>query len=359
MTFKFDIEVRPEFDLPEWKGMKVEKPTKEITDEAVDEQLKSILSRYGALTPVDGAASEGDFLTVDLTAEADGRTLTVKREQSVRLLPALSFQDGRIDDFGKLMKGVKAGDVKETEMTVTEHARNEALRGKTVKLKFEVLDVKRITLPELNSEFLDELGGFESEEALRNAVRQDLERQVEYHQQQRARDQITAALTQSADWELPPSLLQRQAERELERAVLELRRNGFSESQIRARANDLRQNSKESTAKALKEHFILERIAEEEGLEAEPADYDAEMMLIAAQSGESVRRVRAQMEKRGLMDALRKAIAKVMDQATFKEVPLKEEKRVETEGLDLAVSGEPPARAETAAESEADEEPAS
>ena len=68
----------------------------------------------------------------------------------------------------------------------------------------------------------------------------------------------------SASWDLPPALLKRQSRRELERAVLELRRSGFGEDEIRAHENELRQNSMVSTARALKEHFILERIAEDE-----------------------------------------------------------------------------------------------
>ncbi len=132
-----------------------------------------------------------------------------------------------------------------------------------------------------------------SEAELRDALKDELERQLEYHRQQRARQQITQALVASANWELPPALLKRQGRRELERAVLELRRSGFSDDQIQAHENELRQNSAINTARALKEHFILERIAEAENITDEPADYDAEIKLIAAQSGESARRVRA------------------------------------------------------------------
>src|SRR5690606_13041630 len=104
---------------------------------------------------------------------------------------------------------------------------------------------------------------------------------------------------------LPPGLLKRQSIRELERAVMELRRSGFSEAEIRARENKLRQNSAASTAQALKEHCLLERIAEEEKIDVADGDYDKEIFLIAALSGVSPRRVRTQLERRGLMDGLR------------------------------------------------------
>ena len=89
----------------------------------------------------------------------------------------------------------------------------------------------------------------------------------------------------------------------------------------------LRQNSRISTARALKEHFILERIAEEQEIDADEADYDAEIGVIARQTNDTPRRVRARLEKRGSMDVLRNQIIerKVVDlilaSAVFKEVP--------------------------------------
>ncbi len=89
----------------------------------------------------------------------------------------------------------------------------------------------------------------------------------------------------------------------------------------------MRQNSRVATARALKEHFILERIAEEEEIEADEDDYDTEIALIAAQSGETPRRVRARLEKGGSMDVLRnqiierKVIDLILANAGFKEVP--------------------------------------
>jgi trigger factor len=159
-----------------------------------------------------------------------------------------------------------------------------------------------------------------------------------------ARQQITSALTVAANWELPPTLLERQSRRELQRAVMELQRSGFSEEEIRAHENALRQNSMSATARALKEHFILERIAEEEEIDVNEEDYEAEIRLIAAGSDESPRRVRARLEKAGSMDVLRnqiierKVIDLILKQASFKEVPY-EPRRSDAEAIDHAAGG--------------------
>ena len=155
---------------------------------------------------------------------------------------------------------------------------------------------------------------------------------------------MASALTASASWELPPALLRRQAQRELERAILELRRSGFDDDSIRRYVNELRQSVMASTARALKEHFILERIAEDEGIADTASDYDEEIRAVAAQSGESPRRVRASLERRGLMDVLRnqiierKTVDLITSHASFKDTPF-EFSRPDSEAIDHAVCG--------------------
>lgn len=344
LTFEFSIEVRPEFDLPKWKGLKLKRPTHEFTAEDIDAQIEQMLAKYGQLVPHDEAAAEGDYLVVNITASADGKDLARDEERVLRIRETLSLVDGKIDGFAKLADGAKEGDKLSAKVTLSDSAPNEELRGKEVDVELEVLEVKKLRLPELDEDFLAEIGNFSTEGDFRDAVQKDLERQLEYAQQQQARKQISELLTESADWELPPALLKRQSARELERAVMELRRSGFSEAEIRARENELRQNSAAGTAEALKEHFILERIAEDENLEVEDGDYDREIFLMSMQSGESPRRVRAQLEKRGLMDVLRnqiierKVMAQVEAEAKFDDESYTPPKTT-TEGIPFAAGG--------------------
>jgi trigger factor len=273
----------------------------------------------------------------------EGETVSECTEE-LRLFPRLSFPDAVCDKFDELMVGSKVGDKKEATLTISHDAANEDLRGKDVKAEIEVLDVKKMKLPTLDDATLKTLGDFDSEGDLRDAAKADLERRLGYQQQKRVREQITALLTDSAEWDLPKDLLRRQSHRELERAVMELRSAGYGPDEIRAYENELRQNSMESTKRALKEHFILERIAEDESIEEAPEDYEAEIALIAAQTREPIRRVRARIEKQGLMDALRnqiierKVIEKITSAAKFKDVPYQVEDN-QVFAVDHIVSG--------------------
>ena len=326
LTFEFDIEVRPEFDMPEWKGLKLEKPVRQFGKKDVDNQLERYLSNSGHLVPFEGAVEEGDYVIANIQTKHEGHTVASFEEQTIRVRPKLSFRDATCEDFDKLMSGAQAGDLKETTVTLSDNAPNRELRGKEVNIEVEILEVKKLELPELTDELIGKLGSFDNEGELRDAIQESMERQLSYHQQQRVRQQITEMLTKAADWELPPELLERQSERELERAVLELRASGFDDASIQARENELRQNTLAVTSRALKEHFILERIAEDEEVSVDDSDYDREITLIAAQRDESPRRVRAQLEKSGSLDAIRNQIIerKVLEQieshAEFKDV---------------------------------------
>ena len=336
MTFEFDIEVRPEFDLPKWKGLTIERPVREITQEDVDGHLVKVLSDYADLAPVERPVEAGDYVTVNVSVKSDDKTVATHEEMELCVRPTLSFPDGMVEEFDKLMVGGKAEETKTTTAKISADSENAELRDKEVEVSFEILDVKAEELPTLDKQMLSKLGDFEDEGDVKDAIKSELERQLEYRQGQQVREQITASLTESASWELPQDLLRRQSSREFSRAVLELRRSGFDEDSIRAYQNELQQNAMKRTETALKEHFILESIAEAENVEESAEDFDQEIALIAAQMGDSPRRVRARLEKRGEMDGLRnqiierKVIELIKSEAKFKDVPFEfDERKVE------------------------------
>jgi trigger factor len=344
MTFEFDLEVRPEFDLPNWRGLKLERPVRDYSEQEITKYLHKLLARYGQRISTAGPVEQGHTITANLEVQLDGNRIAVLAGQQIDVRPVLSFQDGRIEGFDAAIIGAAVGEKRTVKAKISPDAANESIRGKEVDVIVEVNDITKVELPELNRTFLDTIGGFADENELRGAVAEELQRQLKYHQQQRVRQQITASLTASADLALPPEMLRRQARRELERAILELQASGFSQEAIRQHANELRQNSVASTERALKEHFILERIAEDEKIDALPNDYDDEIALIAEQQDESPRRIRARLEKKGQMDTLRnqiierKVINLIEGAAEFREVPF-EPKADNIAAVDVALGG--------------------
>ena len=323
--YQFQIEVRPQFDTPDWKGLKLNKPVEQIADDDIQDAIDRVLSKYATLEATDAPAEIADKLLITATFKHDGKTLSEMDEERVTLESRLSFTDAVCEDFGKLMVGAKEGETRNGKVKVAAGAADEQLQGKELDVTFHIVEVLKRENPELTPAFLEELGDFESEDELREFVRDSLTRQADYRTQQELRKGVVTALAGSADFELPESLVNRQTIRELERKVLELRRSGFDEDSIRRYVNASKQNAQASTESALREHFILEQIAEEEKIDADESDYDAEISLIAQQSDLPARRVRARLEKQGQMDALRnqiverKVIEMIVDAAKVKE----------------------------------------
>ena len=326
--YQFQIEVRPNFDTPTWKGVELTKPVEEITDEDVQEALDRVLAKYASLEATDEPAALGDKLLLTAKFEHGDKVLSEMEEEKVTLESRLSFSDGVCEGFGDLMVGAKEGDTKIGKVTVADGVDEEEMRGTEIDVTFHVVEVMKRENPELTPAFLEELGDFESEEELRDFVRDSLTRQADYRTQQELRKAVVSLLADSASFELPESLVKRQTMRELERKVLELRRSGFDEDSIRGFVNASKQNAQATTEAALREHFILEQIAEEESVDADDADYDAEIALIAQQSDTPERRVRARLEKQGQMDALRnqiverKVIEMIVEAAKVTEEPV-------------------------------------
>jgi len=344
LKFEFDIEVRPDFELPEWKGLKLRRPVREYTDEDVQAQLERLLGERGRMVDRDGPVEPNDILDVDIRVTAEGKEISKHEKVGVRAVPVLSLRDATVDNFGDIVVGARKGETRSTTVTISPGGENAEMRGKDVDVVFTVRRIRYVELPQVTPEFLDELGDFADEDELRDAIRAELERQMEYERRRHLREQIAANLTRGADWDLPPELVKRQARRELDRTVLELRSSGFREEDIQAHANQIRQNTLHSTQRALKEHFIFERLAEEHDMDATEADYEIVVQQIANQRGESSRRVRARLEKRGQMEALRNQIIenKVIDlicsEAQLEDVPLEDE-RPDVFPADIALAG--------------------
>ena len=336
MRFEMDVEVRPEFAVPSYKALTVKKPVKTIGEADVDAQLTRFLERYAQLVPkLEGGAEVGDFVTADLTFHRDGQTLNEAKEIQFRLQPELRFQDGSVSEVVKALAGAKPGESREADAKIGSGSPDPNLRGQTIKVTFQVQDLKQLRLPEVNATFLNSVG-FDTEGELRGALKGLLERRFVAQQKQAIRQDVMGKLINETPFDLPPDLVARQEKSTLRRLVMDLKQEGLAEGEIRAREAEIRANAHESTLRSLKEFFLLAKVAEAEGIEVKEDDMADEIELIAERSDESPRRVRSRIEKDGLGEALasqileRKTLDRILEFVKFEEVPLEEQKAVET-----------------------------
>jgi trigger factor len=339
LVYEFEVEVRPQFDLPSYKGLKLRRPVREFTEDDVAAEERRILAPYGQLVPKpEGKAQVGDCLIADLTSRDGDRIIGQLKEIQFRVEPQLVFKDGVAERFAEQTKGANAGDVRKIDIKMLDSVADPALKGKTAQATLEIKEVKALRLPELTHEFLHEFG-VHTPDQLRERIRVLLQRRLEYTQRQAARQQVMAHIAEAANWQLPEDLLTRQARKAMARRAMEMRSSGMSEEEIRGRLRLLQQDVLRSTALSLKEFFVLQKIAEVEKLDVDEDDINDEIERIAAQNDEAPRRVRAKLEKDDLLDALateileRKALDLILENAEYEDVPIgkqEEEKPVAT-----------------------------
>lgn len=342
--YSFEVEVRPDVDVPDFAEVTLKRPTREVSDEDIQKYIDRMLLEYAEKVEQDGPAARGDLITAAVTFNYEGEVVREMPDLSVRIQPALRFSDAEISDFGSVIEGVKAGESRDAEFTISTEASYVPMRGEKLTATFAVSSVQQFQLPKLDHELLERIG-VESEEKLREEVKEILSRQVTYQQRQSAREQLLELIGESATWELPEELVLKQVENALHREILEMQQAGYTPKEIQARENDLRQRSVSVTRQAMKEHFILDAIATAEEIEVSPQDVEMEIMMMAFQSGETPRRMRARLVKTGVIENLeaqireRKAVDVALDKAKYDEVPMEEELvgDLEVEAVDDAI----------------------
>jgi trigger factor len=331
LVYEFEVEVRPEFELPNYKGMRLRRPVHQFTADEIAQEERRLLQPHGQVVPKpEGNAQIGDILVADVTTRLGDRVLNALKESSFRIDRQLAFKDGIAPRFGEQVRGSNPGDTRVVDITLSDAVADPTLRGRSVQATFEVKDVKALRLPELTHEFLHNFG-VHSPEQLRELIGVLLNRRLEYQQRQSAREQVVNQIASASSWQLPQDLLIRQARKALARRVMEMRADGISEQEIAARERLLQQDVLRSTEFALKEHFVLQKIAETEKIDVGEEDLDEEIERLAAQNDESPRRLRARLEKDDLLDALaaemieRKALDLILDSAVYEDVPIGQE----------------------------------
>ncbi len=325
-VYEFEVEVRPQFDLPDYKGLKLKRPVYTFTEGDVDREMRRLLRPHGQVVPKpEGNAQIGDVLVADLQFKSGDRVISESKEISLPIEKQLALPDAMARNFGDAVAGANPGDTRSVDMELSTQAANPELRGKMVKMEMAIKEVKAIRLPEMTEDFLKQFG-VKTVESLRELIKVVLERQLEYSQRQSARQQVTEHIGASAQWELPRDLLMRQARKAMARKVMEMRADNMPEEKIEQMQRQMQQNVLQSTELALKEHFVLQKIAEVEKIEVNDDDLDAEIERMAEQSEESPRRIRARLERDDLMDAVaaemieRKVLNLILESATYEDV---------------------------------------
>lgn len=295
--FRCEVEVKPEFELPELEGVPIEKPALKITAGDVKVQIDRLRARRGNWVPVEEGETvqADDLLVCDMKMSVDGRE--IKRLENIQVAARAQVIEGAIvEDLGEALKGARIGDTRSASATLPADYEVEDLRGTEATFEFRVNEIKRMQLPPLDATFLASRG-FDNEKEYRAWVRDQMERQLEEELRRGMRNQVREYLLEKTKLDLPEGLSSRQAERAAARFRVELQRQGLPPAEIEKRADDLQTSAREHAIEQLKLFFILEEIAEKLEIRVTEEEINAQIAAMARAYNRRFDRVRDELSR--------------------------------------------------------------
>ena len=302
LKFRAVFEVLPEFELGTYKGLEIEMPQMDVTDEDVDKALEETRERAAAFAPVEGRAVEnGDFAQLKLMGTpADGGE-PINADSVLCHVGA----EETMEPFNEALRGANIGDHKEFDVEYPADYPDEKLAGKKFHYAADVTGIKTKQLPELNDEFAKDVSDAATLEELKTKIRESLVHQRDHRQKDLQRERVITELVKLHDFPVPESLVESQMDVRLERMVRSLAQQGVDPRAVNLDWSALRGRQQDRAKDDVKAELIIDRIASTEKIDVTDEEVEHELQHLAGHSGESVEAIRARLTKQGALDRMK------------------------------------------------------
>ena len=306
VKLSIEVTVRPEVEVPNYEGIKVEVAATEVSAEDEQKQLDALRSRFATLKTVDRPAANDDFVTINLNASIDGEEVDAAND--------LSYQVGAgtmLEGLDEALTGLSAGEdaTFETKLAGGEHSGEEA----TVKVALTA--VKERELPEADDDFAQLASEFDTIDELKEDLKKQAAESKVAEQGAEARDKVLAKLVEMADIEVPERVIEEQINQHFNNPSAE---EGHDTEEHRA---EVRENAET----AFKNEMILDAIAEKEEIGVEQAELIDYIITMSSQYGMDPNQFAQMLDGSGqaglMVGEVRrsKALAAVIEKAEVKD----------------------------------------
>lgn len=335
LKFEFEVEVRPEFELPELEGIAIERTKLEVGDEEIDRELDQMLRMAGMWTPrEEGGVELDDQVIADVSIKPEDAEEEERLGEKEIFVRASGFVGAiPVEKLDELLVGAKAGDKKSTTVEVPKTYFKEEYRGKKVDISIEIKDVKWLKPAELDAALFERIGVEDGDE-LRERIADRLQNQLEQQSRNEMTEQIYKYLLENTDFDLPLDVVGEQAGSLLQRQYINLLQRGLSREQIEEQMEQLRAGSEEQAKEQLKTFFVMDKVADKLEIEVTEEEINGQIAQLALSQGQRPEKMREDMARNGSLAQFgmevrqSKCIAKMLESAKVTEVePKKKAKK--------------------------------
>jgi len=266
-TFTATVEVNPELAPFDLDGFQLKKTLYRATDEEVDAQLQMLRNNLARMVPIEEARplADGDYAVVDYEGLKDGKPFAeTQRTENF----SMKIGDGLLHpDVDAALKGLNAGDSTEVSVKFADDHFNEKLAGQELTFHVTVKEIREQQIPEIDDEMAKRLGPFDSLEALKDKINENLSAGYEKRQEQELHEQVFEALIAQQEFEVPESLVDHELGNIVEEAKQKFAYHNTNMEELGLTDEGLREKYRETALNQVRRHMILAKIIEQESLE--------------------------------------------------------------------------------------------
>ena len=327
LTFTASFDTLPPFDPGDLSTISIRRPSSHVADEAVDHALQRLRERGARFEPMEGrGVDHGDTVVVDLERTEEGplsantETRTPTRHTDVSIeLGAKANPPG----FDEQLLGLEVGATKSFTVHYPADYPIGELASTNVSYTVTVKGIKRRVLPDLDDEFAKDLGEFDTLDALRVRVREDLEHEARHDADREVRAELMKQLAARLPFEVPASLVEREMDRRVEEFARRLIDQNVDPREAGIDWNAFRESQREVVREAVAAALVLDEITRREHFTVTDDEIQREVGRYAERTGRAPAAVRAVLEKEGGMSRVaaglrrEKSIDFVMARATI------------------------------------------
>ena len=323
--YSFVVEVKPQVHAQDYKNIPAKRPPVDVSDEEVAAELELRRQTNFHLRSLEEPRpiQLGDHAVLDFKTFAEGRPVPDGEARGFHLeVGSHRFNS----EFENELIGASKGEEREIQVVFPADYGNKYLAGKNATFQVKVEDIKEKVLPELNDEFAKNLGGFESLEDLRLAVRQELESSKTKRIDDEVWVQICDELINRNSFEVPKSMVEQELQRMLDNIRYRLSSQNLTLEQAGMDEDTFRERNRELAEKRVRTSILLEKISQKESLEISDEELDQSLHSTAEKMNQPYDKVKNFYLRSNMMDSYRhqlledKVINYLRDQADIIEV---------------------------------------
>ena len=322
--FKATVTVKPEVEIKDYKGIKVEKDAVKVTAAEVDAEVKAYQKRQGRLIDAeeDAVTKAGDTVTFDFDGYVDGKQFDGgKAEDYDLVLGSGQFIPG----FEDQMIGKKAGEQFSVNVKFPEDYHAEELKGKDAEFKINLKAIRTEELPELDDEFAKDVSDFDTLKEFKDDIKKKIKERKEQEAEYKVEKELSDKLAELVKADIPQCMFDNEITRQLQDFEQRFASQGLSLEQYMkytgATLDSLKDMFRETAEKDVKTRLALEKIAELEGIVITDAEVDEEYNKYASEMSIDVEKLKSDYVTEQIMKDLtvRKAFEAVKNNAEIAE----------------------------------------